>query len=302
MRLTRSANHRRCRASPFRRSEIQPPFLGGPETPKRFKERLQPPSSAHRRLTPLSLACPPGLGGTRPLFCRACAPYIPAMRAVPEIEVEKLPEAERSSATVIAFQVQNLERALECFAADLRLFDFCAQHESAAAIRAFDDAVAAATGRRKDAGAEAPAFRWPLTPGQSLFIACRDATLALWNFMQAAKAIRSNLNGTPSLCARVDIKAIDDALARFHREFPDTKPLMDAVRHQAELTKTPSTLRANHREDGDLWTDNLAGRTFLTTAFGGDMVSFELSATSLAMLEAIAAHIFGAFPSSAGPS
>lgn len=218
----------------------------------------------------------------------------------PDIKVESLPEVEKPFARAVWFQINNLERALGCFEQDLRLYDFCAAHEGAAAMKAFQKAVVAASDglgdRQQDDNLETLPFQWPLQPGATLFIACRDATIALWNFMQAAQALKSNLDGAPTLRAEVEIKTIDNALGQFHRKFPKVKNLMDSVRHQAELSKTPTLIEQNHRSDGDIWTDNIAGRTFMTTAFGGEMVSFEISSVSLTALKNIATSIFGAFP------
>lgn len=205
--------------------------------------------------------------------------------------VEALPETEKPFATVVWFQIQNLARGLEVFAADLKLYDFSIaerEHKLGEMRRSAD-------ARSRGEGPSAEASGFPTS--MSAFIACRDATLALWNFMQAAKAIRANLDGSPTLRATVNVKAIDDALAQFHRGFPRMKDMMDAVRHQAELSKTPKKLGSNTQVTGrNLVTENLNGRTFFTTAFGGDEVSFDISQASLAALEQIVNQIYDAFP------
>jgi hypothetical protein len=192
---------------------------------------------------------------------------------MPRIDKSNLSETEKPYATVIQYQLGNLQLAVEAFEAALMLL--------------------------KKSREPRQELRWEAIAG-------RDGSMTLWRFMTAGQAIKHSLDKAPALRASVKAGEINSALAQLRATFPRIKDVRDSVGHASELARSPDVWATNRTtafevegvewKGGGMWQENFSESTFFTTSFGGDAVSYELTDSSLKALLSITPRIYGAFP------
>jgi len=158
--------------------------------------------------------------------------------------------------------------------------DHC--EDFAAAVALMDRCVAVMTGELEPRGlVVAPRERrlcqlWT-------WIACRDATITIYNFHEQLEAIGINVNRCPPLLAKIDAKRRREATKAFARHFPNFQGMRHSTAHVGRLYGTPETAAEHADEYGTIYVQNLLDRQF-TSGFEGKLISCEMSDATTAKL------------------
>ena len=81
-------------------------------------------------------------------------------------------------------------------------------------------------------------------------IAARDAAFTIYHFQSTARSIRDQLAYAPTLKAKVDTKALEEAWLRIDRDFPFWKEMRDAVGHSADIQFSPAEIDKHRPASG----------------------------------------------------
>jgi hypothetical protein len=125
------------------------------------------------------------------------------------------------------------------------------------------------------------------------------------HFGIAAHSVKNALDRCPTVSARVDHKALCQALEDFDTAFPSSREMRNAVAHPADkANEAPrheftgqhqSTTLDKSNASPITLTNTVEGRQ-LTETWKGEVVQYELSEKTLQILHDIAKAIFAAFP------
>ena len=120
------------------------------------------------------------------------------------------------------------------------------------------------------------------------------AVLMVYHFRDALHAVRDAVKRTPSLQAQVSMKAIDDAIEEFGREFPNCKALRDNVGHYVDKIYNPAKRAKHSPTTGPHLHGTIVGRE-LVFAHEGRQIGQSISESEADKLRRIKRLVFGAF-------
>lgn len=189
-----------------------------------------------------------------------------------------LPENERDFAFKLSDAFMRISFFVEEFNSALSLYDFC------------------------DVEREMVDNNWKMVAG-------RDGAMTIWHFYNAMEGIRHSLDRRkyPVLVSLIDFDALRGATKRLRDAFPQFQDLRTSVAHSGEFaidfdaehaTKSSTSVGSFQVGAGSTISNSFFGRRF-TNSFGGATQSYEMSGSSLAVLDGVRKDFFGAFADAA---
>jgi hypothetical protein len=126
-------------------------------------------------------------------------------------------------------------------------------------------------------------------------IAAKDGALCIYHFFRTLRAIDANLRqGCPELLALLPNSCFKRAAELRRAHFKNYEQVRDGVGHVADLVATRQDFQRNSFTPGVLALPSVKGRTF-SMSVKGEMVSYDISGQTLAVLIQIQDAIFDGF-------
>jgi hypothetical protein len=126
-------------------------------------------------------------------------------------------------------------------------------------------------------------------------LAARDGAITLYNFAETKQVIDKQKAQCPTIFPHVDRKTLKRANVLFNKAFPGLADIRLSVAHAGKLAKSEEE-SARHRVPGSKVqiTQMLADRRF-SSSVNSKMASYDLTAESAAVLEAVTDEIYRAY-------
>lgn len=210
---------------------------------------------------------------------------------VPKLIKQHSSVAEREETEPVHRALNALQGKARNFRYALSLFDYCVSHEIPITE---ENAMTAATVENLQW------FHWKR-------IACREGAFVLYDFWHTLAGLKETIKGCALISDKVDRACVKHADALFRGRFPHWEDIRNAVGHTGQTSTTQAQLDENSLK-GPLTTQHfsladgatafieasLVGRTFGTTTFGGQHLTYEMSEESLVRLWTICGAMFEA--------
>lgn len=196
--------------------------------------------------------------------------------------VDQLPSDQQPGAALLIFNLVQISKLVDAFAAAVALLDHVEKLAS--------DVEAVHPGPSKPieiARAVHALELWSEMAG-------RDAVMTVYHFEQTIASVRSAQNGIPAVKSNVEHEALRAAAKRFRQDFPHSEKARHAVGHRAELTASIKSIQA-HAEAGAFVFGRLRSRVY-TVSFGGIHRELAIENGNRLKLAEIAQDVFSAFP------
>jgi hypothetical protein len=196
--------------------------------------------------------------------------------------VDELPPEEHRCALVLIFNLVQISRLVDDFAAAVALLDYA--EKSAADVEAVSP------------GASKPIEIARVVHALKLWndMAGRDAAMTVFHFGKTLAAIRSGLNDLSTLKGDVEHARLRAAAKRFRQDFPISEKTRHGTGHRAELTASVNSLRENLASGEFIW-GRLKDRKY-TVTFAGGHRTLAIDHRTRDNLAEIANEVFAAFP------
>jgi hypothetical protein len=196
--------------------------------------------------------------------------------------VDKLPSEEQRGALMLLFNLVQISRLVDDFAAAVALLDYV---EKAGA-----DVEAVNPGNCKPIEIVRVVHALKLWNG----MAGRDAAMTVFHFGKTLAAIRTGLNDISSMKGDVEHTRLRAAAKRFRLDFPNFEKARHGVGHRAETTASVSSLQ-EHSANGVFIFGALTDRTY-TITFDGGHRTLAIDHQTRETLAETANEAFSAFP------
>jgi hypothetical protein len=191
-----------------------------------------------------------------------------------EVLIRRLPDSEHEAARILARHLEELYRYARRFAAAVALFDLA-------------DAELFKPDQSSDTMRE-----WS-------FIVGRDGAMTIFHFGMVLKAINDQLPKCPSVFQHASRQKLGDANDLYKKALPAADKIRHAVGHEAELRLTRKQVTEHElsgpRHDALVSADHVEGfmtgnfeNRFYSVTFKGEILRYELSASTAAILSTIA--------------
>ncbi|MBB5046440.1 hypothetical protein HNR60_001185 [Rhodopseudomonas rhenobacensis] len=196
--------------------------------------------------------------------------------------VESLPAAEQEEALALIFNLIQIHRLVDDFAAAVALLDYTEQLEAQVKI------VSPGSGEPTELARNLKTLNiWDE-------MAARDAAMTVFHFGKTVEAIRAASREIPTIKQNIEHARLRLATKRFRKEFPDFEMMRHAVGHRAEATSSLRSVKA-HSAGGVFIFGSLERRTY-TMTMKGDHHSLAIDHRTRLTLAEIARVVFSAFP------
>jgi hypothetical protein len=196
--------------------------------------------------------------------------------------IDKLPSEEHREALVLVFNLIQLSRLVDDFAAAVALLDYV--EKSGADV----EVVSPGSSKPIEIARVVHALKlWNDMAG-------RDASMTVFHFGKTLAAIRSGLSGLSSIKGDVEHARLRATAKRFRQDFPNFEKTRHGAGHRAELTASVSSL-SEHSASGVFIFGTLKDRTY-TVTFAGGRRTLAIDHQTRGNLAEIANEIFAAFP------
>jgi hypothetical protein len=212
-----------------------------------------------------------------------------------QVQIRALPKEEQEFARILNLHLNLIHTQLASFAAALSLLDY-----SLAVISEFSHP-------EHNYHSVPPQISSYYIPGSSslhhelMFVAFRDAAMTVYHFWRSCQIVKDMLDKLNSF--RTPAKSqIVDLVCRDLRAFVKAGDIRDSVAHTSDLLKSPSEAKKNaikkphvskmgYFASGHV-INSAAGRTFVTTGFKGEVVTYDLTNETLETLHKYAARMY----------
>ena len=196
------------------------------------------------------------------------------------LNLDKAPEPEREHSWILQSRLEDLDRYVRQFEAALNLFDISREQRRSEALG--------------------------VQSGHWMFIAARDGAMTIYHFANTLQYIRSLLRSCPTIKALVNAPSLRKTTELFQTQFPHVKTMRHALAHSAELSRSPKHFKKNSfkgdyegfgvsiKHSSVMMKDNLQDRNYVNT-FNGEIVSYEVSSTTLNHLNAAKNSFYSSF-------
>ncbi len=200
-----------------------------------------------------------------------------------EAFVHRLPAAQQQAALVLTFNLVRISGYANNFCAAVSLLEFteieCNKLNQAVPKSSITIEIARILGTLE---------LWAE-------MGARDAAMTIFHFSKTLDAIRACLKDLPSVNGDVEHNKLREAAKRFRSEFPNAEKARHGVAHQAEITASLDSIKANSVA-GNLVFGALKGRIYTVTNEGKHH-SLSITKQSHYKLVEIVDSVFKAFPS-----
>ena len=196
--------------------------------------------------------------------------------------VDQLPSDQQSGASLLIFNLVQISKLVDAFAAAVALLD----HVEKLAL---------------DVEAVHPGPSKPIEVARAVHalelwseMAGRDAVMTVYHFEKTIASVRSALNDVPAVKCDVEHENLRGAAKRFRQDFPHSEKARHAVGHRAELTASIKSIKANS-EAGAFIFGRLRSRVY-TVSFDGVHRELAIENGNRLKFAEIARDVFSAFP------